>query len=88
MREASWLASIRDANVCRVLALCSQEGPLCVLQEYSESRELARVVKDNPNIRWVALQRKAREARTPLPWFAGVSRRRAPRQHRAVSQWG
>lgn len=51
LREASWLASIRDANVCRVLALCSQDGPLCVLQEYSESRELALIVKDNPNIR-------------------------------------
>ncbi|KAK3917055.1 LOW QUALITY PROTEIN: Epithelial discoidin domain-containing receptor 1, partial [Frankliniella fusca] len=50
LREASWLASVRDPNVCRVVALCSQDGPLCVLQEYSESRELARVLKDNPNI--------------------------------------
>ncbi|KAE8746603.1 hypothetical protein FOCC_FOCC006717 [Frankliniella occidentalis] len=51
LREATWLASVRDPNVCRVLALCSQDGPLCVLQEYSESRELARVLNDNPNIR-------------------------------------
>lgn len=51
LREASWLASIRDVNVCRVLAVCTQDGPLCVLQEYSESQELARVVRDNANIR-------------------------------------
>ncbi|KAJ1523647.1 hypothetical protein ONE63_001490 [Megalurothrips usitatus] len=55
LREASWLASVRDANVCRVLAVCSQDGPLCVLQEYSESAELARVAKENPNISYGCL---------------------------------
>ncbi|XP_034232550.1 discoidin domain-containing receptor 2-like [Thrips palmi] len=55
LREASWLASIRDANVCRVLAVCSQDGPLCVLQEYSESQELARLVRDNANISYGCL---------------------------------
>ncbi|XP_034231704.1 discoidin domain-containing receptor 2-like, partial [Thrips palmi] len=40
LREASWLATLRDTNVCRVVALCSQDGPPCLLQEYSEQGDL------------------------------------------------
>ncbi|KAJ1523648.1 hypothetical protein ONE63_001491 [Megalurothrips usitatus] len=40
LREASWLATLRDTNVCRVVAICSQDGPPCLMQEYSEQGDL------------------------------------------------
>ncbi|XP_068082067.1 discoidin domain-containing receptor 2 [Anabrus simplex] len=40
LRETSWLASLRDPNLTRVVGLCSQEEPLCVLQEHSELGDL------------------------------------------------
>ncbi|XP_052126283.1 discoidin domain-containing receptor tyrosine kinase B [Frankliniella occidentalis] len=40
LREASWLATLRDTNVCRVVAICSQDGPPCLMQEYSEHGDL------------------------------------------------
>ncbi|KAL1117262.1 hypothetical protein AAG570_004588 [Ranatra chinensis] len=36
LRESSWLGSLRDPNVARVVGVCSQEEPYCILQEYCE----------------------------------------------------
>ena len=40
LRETSWLAGLRDQNLARIVGSCSQEEPLCVLQEYSELGDL------------------------------------------------
>ncbi|XP_049784959.1 discoidin domain-containing receptor 2-like [Schistocerca cancellata] len=36
LHEVGWLASLRDDNVARALAVCSAEEPLCSLHEYGE----------------------------------------------------
>ncbi|PNF13897.1 hypothetical protein B7P43_G10660 [Cryptotermes secundus] len=36
LREVSWLASIRDTNLTRIIGICGQEEPLCVIQEHSD----------------------------------------------------
>ncbi|XP_054273935.1 discoidin domain-containing receptor 2-like isoform X2 [Macrosteles quadrilineatus] len=40
LRETAWLASLRDPNLVRVVGLCSQEEPLCILQEHCEFGDL------------------------------------------------
>ncbi|KAK7789281.1 hypothetical protein R5R35_013920 [Gryllus longicercus] len=45
LREAGWLASLRDPNVARVLAVCAAEEPLCVLQETAELGDLPRFLQ-------------------------------------------
>ncbi|XP_063215521.1 discoidin domain-containing receptor 2-like [Bacillus rossius redtenbacheri] len=40
VREASWLAGLRDPNLARIVGVCSQEEPLCVVQEHGEIGEL------------------------------------------------
>ncbi|XP_069672513.1 discoidin domain-containing receptor 2-like isoform X2 [Periplaneta americana] len=40
LREVSWLASLRDVNLTRILGICSQEEPLCVIQEHSDVGDL------------------------------------------------
>lgn len=42
LRETSWLAGLRDPNLARVVGLCSQDEPMCSLQEHSEPGELPR----------------------------------------------
>lgn len=61
LRETSWLASLRDPNLVKVVGLCSQEEPLCVLQEHCEFGDLptflqlqagAGAHEDNPTVRY------------------------------------
>jgi len=40
LREVSWLASIRDPNLTRIIGICGQEEPLCVIQEHSDLGDL------------------------------------------------
>ncbi|CAH1395254.1 unnamed protein product [Nezara viridula] len=40
VRESSWMATLRDPNVARVVGICSQEEPFCLLQEYCEFGDL------------------------------------------------
>ncbi|XP_050311862.1 discoidin domain-containing receptor tyrosine kinase B-like isoform X2 [Anthonomus grandis grandis] len=40
LRETSWLAGLRDANLARVVGLCSQDEPMCALLEHAEGNEL------------------------------------------------
>ncbi|XP_021918994.1 discoidin domain-containing receptor 2-like [Zootermopsis nevadensis] len=40
LREVSWLASFRDPNLTRIIGICSQEEPLCVIQEHSDLGDL------------------------------------------------
>nr|CAD7439502.1 unnamed protein product [Timema bartmani] len=40
LRETSWLASLRDTNLARIVGVCSQEEPLCAVQEHSELGDL------------------------------------------------
>ncbi|KAF6200642.1 hypothetical protein GE061_005085 [Apolygus lucorum] len=40
LRESSWLGTLRDQNVARVVGVCSQEEPYCILQEYCEFGDL------------------------------------------------
>ncbi|KAK6628667.1 hypothetical protein RUM43_002482 [Polyplax serrata] len=45
LRESSWLASLKDPNLCRIVGVCSLEEPLYVLQEYSELGELPQFLR-------------------------------------------
>ncbi|CAB0002934.1 unnamed protein product, partial [Nesidiocoris tenuis] len=40
LHESSWLGTLRDPNVARVVGVCSAEEPYCILQEYCEFGDL------------------------------------------------
>ncbi|XP_073975548.1 discoidin domain-containing receptor 2-like isoform X3 [Rhodnius prolixus] len=40
LRESCWMGTLRDANVARVVGVCSQEEPFCILQDYCEFGDL------------------------------------------------
>lgn len=61
------MASLRDPNLVRVVGLCSQDEPLCVLQEHCEFGDLPSFLQlqagnpvqhDNPAIRSANLNSK------------------------------
>ena len=54
LREATFLASLRDPNVSRVVALCSRDEPPCALQEFTEEGDLHAFLQlpRNSNLRW------------------------------------
>ncbi|XP_049829202.1 epithelial discoidin domain-containing receptor 1-like [Schistocerca gregaria] len=47
LRECSWLSSLQDGNVCRTLAVCSAEEPLCALQEHGDLGALPSVLREH-----------------------------------------
>lgn len=59
-RESSWMATFRDPNIARVMGVCSQEEPFCLLQEYCEFGDLPTFLQlqstspdeENPALRW------------------------------------
>lgn len=53
LRETSWLAGVRDANLARVVGLCSQDEPMCCLLEHSDLGEIPR---------WLQLRRQRIDA--------------------------
>ncbi|XP_024084780.1 discoidin domain-containing receptor 2-like [Cimex lectularius] len=40
LHESAWMGTLRDPNVARVVGVCSQEEPFCILQEYCEFGDL------------------------------------------------
>lgn len=60
LRESRWLGSLKDANLVRVVGICSQEEPYCILQEHCEFGDLPTFLQlqaggaeeDNPTLRW------------------------------------
>lgn len=59
LRESGWLTSLRDPNVTRIIGVCSQDEPLCILQEHCEFGDLPTFLQlqagapqdDNPALR-------------------------------------
>ncbi|XP_047115564.1 uncharacterized protein LOC124795537 [Schistocerca piceifrons] len=47
LRECGWLSSLQDSNVCRTLAVCSAEEPLCALQEHGDLGALPSVLREH-----------------------------------------
>ncbi|XP_046998540.1 uncharacterized protein LOC124613859 [Schistocerca americana] len=47
LRECGWLSSLQDGNVCRTLAVCSAEEPLCALQEHGDLGALPSVLREH-----------------------------------------
>ena len=44
-RECNQLASIRDANISKVIGICSKDDPVSALQEYSEFGDLPKFLR-------------------------------------------
>lgn len=43
------LAALKDANIAQVVAVCTQDEPLCVMSEFSEYGDLCQFLKSHPS---------------------------------------
>ncbi|XP_071444959.1 discoidin domain-containing receptor 2-like [Hetaerina americana] len=50
LRETSWLASVRDVNVARVLGVCTSDEPFCVIVEHAEFGDLPRFLQQQARL--------------------------------------